>query len=60
MGAPCIAVVLVGLVGQWVGWVEAEEDCQLMIELVPVHELEDGEALLSMLGLLASLVMMGR
>ena len=43
-----------------VDWTEAEEDWQLMIEQVPIHELEDGEALLSMLKLLPSLIMLGR
>ena len=33
---------------------------QLMVKQVPIHEPEDGEALLSMLGLRASLVMLGR
>ena len=41
-------------------WAEAEEGWQLMIMRVPIHELEEGEALLSMLSMLASLVMLGR
>ena len=42
------------------GRAEAEEGWQLMIEQDPFHELEEWEALLSMLRLLASLVMLGR
>ena len=45
-------VRLMGLVGRMqrrVGWVEAGEGWQLMIEQVPLFELEDGEALFSML-----------
>ena len=60
VGAQWIAVVLVGPLGWWVGRAEAEEGWQLMIEKVPIHEREDREALLSMLGLLASLLMLGR
>ena len=37
-----------------------QKDWQLMIEEVPIHELEGGEALFNMLRLLASLFMLGR